>query len=317
MRRFLGLDISTQGATLAILQPDGSCETHALQTPSELNLFVKPNDALVAEWTGAFAKPWLDTALRLTQHTYLYHPRTLHLERKIVGEIDKTDTADARALAKIAHLHTTNPYAYKKYNLTPYAEVQQGYKLRAIAMQAERYTRLLVKVKQVLFAAKLQGADIDLTAVERTIKEAEKHALQELDQAVRETCPRTYEALRNLYPSAKPAILKICAHIHPITRFPSPDALCRYAGLYNFTGQSGTLQKRTKAKPGNKRLRTALYQLALGARGKNSRWRGYYERLRKRGLSERKALNRVMSRMLREVYRAAILAETDGEWRRE
>lgn len=54
--RFVGLDIATNGATLAILQADGNCETHALGSPSDLDLHVQNNDRLTAEWTGVFAR---------------------------------------------------------------------------------------------------------------------------------------------------------------------------------------------------------------------------------------------------------------------
>lgn len=306
--RFVGLDISTTSASLAILRSDGTCELHALQTPAELGLYLHESDLLIAEWSGAFARPWLDQAIEISPQIYLYHPRALKHERHIVGESRKDDDADARALAKLAHLFSQTPYA-PRYKLTPYRQVQEGYRLRAFVMNAERYTRQLVRTKQLLWAANLTGAQIDIQPVEKALQDAEKHALRQLEAEILNTCPEVYRALQRLYPSAYATILKITAYIHPISRFPTPASLVRYAGLYDFKARSGKLIARTPTKPGNKRLRTALYQLALGARGTKSRWRPYYEHLRKRKLSDRKALNRIMTRMLREIHTVASQAE--------
>lgn len=309
--RYAGLDISTKAASLAILH-NGAIEMHILETPTQLALYLHPSDILIAEWSGAFARPWLDQAIQITPGVYLYHPRCLRYERHIVGEAHKTDHADARALAKIAQLHAQNPYA-PRHKLTAYKEVQDGYRLRTFAVNAERYTRQIVKTKQMLWAASLTGAQIDLKAVEKALQSAEKHALARLEEEILQTCPELYHALRALYPNARPTILKITAYIHPISRFPTADALVRYAGLFDFRDKSGKGITRTQAKPGCQRLRTALYQLALGARGTKSRWRAYYEKLRKRKLSDRQALNRIMTRILREIHAVASQASQPAQ----
>lgn len=301
--RYIGIDIATTSATVAIMNDKLQTDIHTLKHPADLKNLLQPNDVVIAEWTGAFARKWLETASKITPSVYIYNPRILHLERQVVGETHKDDASDARALAKLAHLHHTTPYA--PHRLTPYQAVQEGYKLRALAMHAERYTRHATKFKQLLWASKMQGATIDLKAVETALKEAEKTALAELKQAIQQTCPELYETLKALYPRSESAILKICAYLHPIERYPSADALCRYAGLYDFKARSGTTTTRTRAKPGSKQLRTTLYQMALAAPSPRSRWNPYYKRLRSRNLPHKKALLRVMNRILREIYKAA------------
>jgi len=300
--RYIGMDIGKEKTTLAILHSEGHIQLLEIHSPTKLLQILQSSDTIAAEYTGALATKWLDTALQRTNAVYSYRTQGIRADKRVVGNRDKNDQHDATAIAKLLKIQTE----LNSPRFIPYRQVQEAFYLRRIVYEAERYTAETVRAQNLIHNAQATGYQISHPDYLQTLLELEKQAWKRAKEAIKNhplTAP-LYQTILKLYPYSEHTAIKIAAHLAPIERFPNLRALRRYAGLYDQRAISGNSRKKSPLQ-GNKSLRTALYQLAISSAYPKSRWNPLYKRLREAGKSHKQALIRIGTYILNEIWRAA------------
>jgi transposase len=97
---------------------------------------------------------------------------------------------------------------------------------------------------------------------------------------------------------------KVLAEIRNIERFPSPQALAKYAGLCPRERSSGKNRKHTKTKSGNRQLNMAIHRIALSqiSRSGNNEAKGYFQRKISEGKSKSQALCCLKRRLIDIIF---------------
>lgn len=106
------------------------------------------------------------------------------------------------------------------------------------------------------------------------------HSLKEIDRAIKEELAGLSQTLTSV-PGIGPVFAAgIIAEIGEVTRFRSPDALAKYAGLWWPQNQSGELEgtDRKLRKSGNKYLRYYLVEAANSLRVHNEEYQAFYQK---------------------------------------
>lgn len=305
MMRYIGVDISSNSATIAILEGEQTkAAIHTLQKPAHLKHYLNPETAIAAEWTGALAAQWLDEALLHTEHVYIYRTQGIRADKRAVGSHQKTDENDATALARLLKIQSElgSPRFYR------YSDLQEAYRVRRIVYEAERYTREIARAKTLLQNARMTGYEIpEENGYLKTLESIEKQAWKRAEEAIMKSksVSPIYQVIKKLYPYSNHTACKIAVSIAPIERWSSAAALRRYAGLYDQRGYTGKMILRSKGKQGNKTLRTALIQLATPAKYPKNRWNPLYQKMKARGLKGLQISFRIASYMLNEIYQNA------------
>jgi transposase len=302
-RRYIGMDIGKEKCILALIDEAGNIQLRELSSPSQLMRILQPHDMIAAEYTGALATKWLDTALQCTDEVYIYRTQGIRADKRVVGNRDKNEQHDATAIAKLLKIQTE----LASPRFMPYRQLKEVFHLRRIVYEAERFTTETVRAQNLIQNAQATGYQIHHQDYLKTLEELKKQAWKRAEQAIKENpiTAKTLQVIRQLYPSSNSTAIKITVHITPIERFHSKRALRRYAGLYDQHALSGNQRKKAPLQ-GNKQLRTALFQLASGAVSSKSRWNRLYKRLREQGKSHTQALIRIATYMLDEIWRELV-----------
>jgi len=263
--KYIGLDIGANYCAFACVDSFTSAtETGFLRKPDHLPQILTPADHLAAEWTGGIARQWLETALRITPNTYIYHPAQLKADRKHVGEKLKNDFACARAIAKLLQQRETNPHQ-PKYLFVPYALVRESYALRKAIRNARVFDEEIQRIRQIASFAKQALIDFDANRVLNALEESSRQAWRQAEQLITANAEaeRVYLAVKTRFPRAYKAALTLAAHLSPIERFSTANALVRYCGLMPKRYESGSISRPDHSKDGNLVARSALVQLAM------------------------------------------------------
>ena len=263
--KYIGLDIGANYCAFACVLPlTNTTETGYLRKPDQLAQILTPDDHIAAEWTGGIARPWLETALQITPRTYIYHPAQLKADRKHVGEKQKNDFACARAIAKLLQQRTTNPHQ-PKYLVVPYALVRESYALRKAIRNAHVFDEAILRIRQIARFAEQALIDFDANRVINALEESSQQAWRQAELLITANpeANRVYQAIKARFPRAHKAALTLAAHLSPIERFPTANALVRYCGLMPKRFESGSISRPDRSKDGNTVARSALVQLAM------------------------------------------------------
>jgi len=145
--------------------------------------------------------------------------------------------------------------------------------------------KIAKKLKQVakesyrIRASLANSLNLILVSSFRTIR-AYQDSLKEIDKAIRDELNGFSQTLTSV-PGIGPVFAAgIIAEIGEVTRFKSPDALAKYAGLWWPQNQSGDFkgQDRKLRKSGNKYLRYYLVEAANSLRIHNEEYKAFYQK---------------------------------------
>ena len=300
--RYIGLDIG-RITTGAILYPSGAIQQLTLRQPADLAPLIREGDILAAEWTGALAQPWLDTADAAGAITFLYHPRNAKGDRNHVGEPRKDDARDARTIAKLLHQYHEAPH-FAPFTFTPYPTMRAIYQIRDLYTKCNRIARIRSQMLQAL------GQDAPQQALD-ALALAQQQAWATFTQAIANN-PATSTvagAVLKHYPTAHHSACVLAAYIAPLSRFPSFPHLVSYCGLDQRSLRTGFRQRTYRYREGSRQARTALFQL-VSLTATTGRLRPYYDRLRQRGKDHHEAILRCMVAELRRIWRTATQGAT-------
>lgn len=257
---------------------------------------------VVYEPTGAYHRAF---EAALADHLPLVKVNPKHARRfaESLGQLAKTDRADAAVLAQMGTAHALDPDL-------PAAKDRHIIK----ELQVSRTTLVKDKVR-LQNQLEHQSLRCTRTMTRRRLRQIERD-IAELNQAIRvqlETCRKRKRALhliqsiKGIGAVAATAILIEMPEIGGLRK----KAVAALAGLAPITRQSGRWRGHSFIQGGRKPLRDALYMPALVAIRYNPDLKVQYDRMKAAGKPSKVALIAVMRKLL---ILANTLVKEDREW---
>ena len=299
--RSLGVDVAKDELVISI---DGGEPFTIENTPSAIRAWLKTLHApvrLAVESTGAFHLELACQAHQRGHEVFVIDGYRLNRYRESVGGRAKTDTTDARLLARYlrnehADLRPWNPPS------RDYQALQRLLHRRATVVRARtsihQSLREIPELKTTLQAT-LRQLDRTIAAIERRIRDT-------LARAGWHDHARRCQDIEGVGPITAAALVMAFAR----GRFANSDAFIAFLGLDVRIRDSGRKRGQRKlTKQGDGELRRLLYLAAMQAKAKPA-WQHFFQRHLERGLARVQALN-VLARKLARVAFALMKNETD------
>jgi transposase len=299
--RSLGVDVAKDELVISI---DGGDPFTIENTPSAIRAWLKTLHGpvrLAVESTGAFHLELACQAHQRGHEVFVIDGYRLNRYRESVGGRAKTDTTDARLLARYlrnehADLRPWNPPS------RDYQALQRLLHRRATVVRARtsihQSLREIPELKTTLQAT-LRQLDRTIAAIERRIRDT-------LARAGWHDHARRCQDIEGVGPITAAALVMAFAR----GRFANSDAFIAFLGLDVRIRDSGRKRGQRKlTKQGDGELRRLLYLAAMQAKAKPA-WQHFFQRHLERGLARVQALN-VLARKLARVAFALMKNETD------
>jgi transposase len=280
---FAGVDVSKDTLDACLLGPDD--RTRAKAFPNTRAGFA----ALVA-WADRHAAGPVSFCMEATGPysvglaTFLHdagrvvsvaNPARVKAHARACGQGNKTDAADARAIATFGRDRHPRPW------VPPSPEVRQ---LQALVRRRDDLRRMAAAEKNRLDVPDLtRDARRSITRTVRFLATEADRVQAAADALVRSTPALTDDAdlLESVSGIGRQTATTILAELPPVAELPSAESAAAYCGLAPTEFASGkSVRRRTRlSKAGNARLRTALYLPTLTAIRFNPVLKGFYARL--------------------------------------
>jgi transposase len=304
---FAGIDVSKDTLDACLLRPDGTARARpfandrrgyvALLAWADRHAGGRPVHFCL-EATGPYSDglaTFLADAGRLVS---VANPARVRAHARAAGQGNKTDPADARAIAEFARDRRPRPW------IPPSPEVRQ---LQALVRRRDDLRRMAAAEKARLDSPALTPAArrsiarvVRLLTREAERVQAEAEALVQADPALAADC----DLLESIAGVGRQTATTVLAELPPVERLRRAESAAAYAGLAPREFRSGkTVRKRTRmSKAGNVRLRTALYLPTLTAIRFNPLLRGFFDRLVAAGKPRMRAVGACMRKLVMICY---------------
>jgi transposase len=250
------------------------------------------------EATGPYSEAPAAALADAGRHVSVANPARVKAHAAAGGQGNKTDPADARAVAQFAR--DRQPPAWQPP--TPAVRALQG-----LVRRVDDLVEMAAREKGRLASPALTAAA--RRSVERTIRLLEKEAAKvraEADALVAATeALRADRALLETIPGVgRQTATAVLAELPAVDRLPSAASAAAACGLAPRECRSGTsVRKRTRlSKAGNARLRKALYLPTLTAIRFNPVLKGFFERLVKADKPKMQAVGACMRKLVMLCY---------------
>jgi transposase len=246
------------------------------------------------EATGPYSDPPATALADAGRHVSVANPTRVKAHAAAGGQANKTDPADARAIAAFAR--DRNPPAWQP----PAPEVRE---LQGLVRRRDDLREMAAREKTRLDSPALTRAA--RRSIERAVKFLAREAdrLQATADALIAAAP-ALQADRDLLASipgvGAQTASTVLAELPPVERLPSAQSAAAYAGLAPREFRSGaSVRRRTRlAKAGNARLRKALFLPTQTAIRFNPLLRGFFARLVAAGKPKMQAIGACMRKLL-------------------
>jgi transposase len=317
---FVGIDVSKATLDACLLRPDGPAREAAFANDAD------GHAALIAwadrhaggaalhfclEATGPYSEQPATALAEAGRLVSVANPARVKAHAAASGQGNKTDPADARAVAQFAR--DRRPPAWQP----PSPEVRE---LQGLVRRRDDLREMAAREKGRLDSPALTRAA--RKSVERAIKflgreadrvQAQADALIAASPALR----ADRDLLASIPGVGAQTASTVLAELPAVDRLPSAQSAAAAAGLAPREFRSGvSVRKRTRlSKAGNARLRKALYLPTLTAIRFNPLLKGFFERLVEAGKPKMQAVGACMRKLVMICY--GVLknrAPFDPEW---
>jgi transposase len=304
---FAGIDVSKDTLDAGLLGPDG--RTRGRQFANAAAGFaallvwadrLAPGGVIhfCLEATGPYSEgiaAHLHAAGRLVS---VANPARVKAYMKACGQANKTDPADARAIA--AFCRDRRPRLW----VPPSPAVRQ---VQALVRRRDDLRRMAAAEKTRLDAPDLTPAARRSIARSVRFLSREAERVQAEAEAVIAAAPELaadLALLESVKGVGRQTATTILAELPAVDQLPSAESAAAYCGLAPAEFQSGkSVRKHTRlSKAGNARLRTALYLPTLTAVRFNPVLKGFFERLVAAGKPRMQAVGACMRKLLMICY---------------
>jgi transposase len=304
---FVGIDVSKDTLDACLLLPQGK-QRHASFAND-----ARGHAALIAwadrqavglalhfclEATGPYSEAPADALANAGRRVSVANPARVKAHAAASGQGNKTDPADARAIASFARDRCPPPWQ------PPAPEVRQ---LQGLVRRVDDLVEMAARQKGRLASPALTKAA--RRSVERTIRLLEKEAAKvraEADALVGAAEPlrADRELLETIPGVGRQTATTIPAELPAVERLPSAESAAAACGLAPREYRSGSsVKRRTRlSKAGNARLRKALYLPTLTAIRFNRLLKEFFDRLVAAGKPKMQAVGACMRKLVMLCY---------------
>jgi transposase len=304
---FVGVDVSKATLDACLLRPNGPARTAAFpNTASGHAALIAWADRSAGgadlhfclEATGPYSDPPATALANAGRLVSVANPTRVKAHAAASGQGNKTDPADARAIAEFAR--DRRPPAWRP----PTPEVRT---LQGLVRRRDDLREMAAREKARLDSPALTPAA--RKSVERTIRFLGREAdrVQAEADALIAACP-ALKADRDLLASipgvGTQTAATVLAELPAIDRLPSAQSAAAAAGLAPREFRSGSsVRRRTRlSKAGNARLRKALFLPTQTAVRFNPRLKGFFRRLVAAGKPKMQAIGACMRKLVMICY---------------
>jgi transposase len=304
---FVGIDVSKLTLDACLLAPDGKSRAKAFANdPAGHAALAAWADRHAAgapvhfcmEATGPYSEAPAAALADAGRLVSVANPNRVKAHARAAGQGNKTDPADARAIAEFARDRTPPPWQ------PPTPEVRE---LQGLVRRRDDLRGMAAREKARLDSPALTAAA--RASVERTVAflvaEADRvQARADALIAASEGLKADRDLLASIPGVGSQTASTVLAELPPVGRLPSAQSAAAYAGLAPREFRSGTsVRKRTRlSKAGNARLRKALYLPTLTAVRFNPLLGAFYERLVAAGKPKMRAVGACMRKLIMICY---------------
>lgn len=250
----------------------------------------QPAALIVVEATGGYEIPLIAALAEAGLPVVRINPRQLRSFATAVGELAKTDTIDARMIARFAHDVRPGvrplPTKEQRFFAALAARRRQLVALRTAELNRRKKTcqpQLVTSIDAVLAVLQEQIALLDKQLAE--LIATDEH-WQQRDQILQSV----------------PGVAAVTSHVLladlPELGQLEHKPLAKLVGLAPLNRDSGKLRGRRTIVAGRRTVRTALYMAALSATRFNPQVRQFYQRLRQAGKPFKVAIAACMRKLL-------------------
>lgn len=280
------LDVAGHGVENVVTFENSAAGIDALLA----HLGVQPAALIVVEATGGYQTPVVIALAEAGLPVAQINPRQLRSFATATGELAKTDSLDARLIARFGH------------DLQPAVRILPTEKQRLFADLAGRRRQLLAhrsaeqNRRQQTSRAKLQAS---IEAVLAVLNEQIEALEEELAQLIAnddqwQHRDRLLQSVPGVGPITSQALI---ADLPELGRLP-PKALAKLAGLAPLNRDSGKFRGRRGIAGGRSSVRAALFMATLTAKKWNPAIRAFYQRLTQAGKPYKVAMTACMHKLL-------------------
>jgi transposase len=304
---FAGIDVSKDALDADLLGPDGRTRPKrfansaagfaALRAWAERHAGGGTVHSCM-EATGPYSVGLAEYLYAAGLRVSVANPARVKAHAKACGQANKTDRADARAIATFARDRNPRPW------VPPSPAVRQ---LQALVRRRDDLRRMAAAEKTRLDAPDLTPAA--RRSLARTVKFLAREAdgVQAEAEAVIAATPdlaADCELLESVKGIGRQTAAAVLAELPPVEHLPSAQSAAAYCGLAPSEFTSGkSVRKRTRlSKAGNARLRTALYLPTLTAIRFNPVLKAFFARLVKAGKPRMQAVGACMRKLVMICY---------------
>lgn len=217
----------------------------------------------------------------------------------------KNDKADARQIARYGYLHREELSLYKLpsknliklKSLLTLRDRMVGQRAGYLSSQKEYGTFFVKKDNKELFTihqSMIAALDKQITKVEQQIEQ-----LIHSDEKLKEC----YELMQSIRGIGKIISSYMLVHTQAFTSFDTWRQFAAYCGIAPYENRSGTfIGKTTVNHLANKKVKSLLHIIAMGAIQCNQEMKTYYERRLQEGKTKMSSLNMVRNKMLSRIF---------------
>ena len=308
---FVGIDVSKDTLDACLLLPGGKERLAAFGNDPRGHVALlawadRHTAGVVAEGglhfcleaTGPYSEAPADALAAAGRRVSVANPARVKAHAAAAGQGNKTDPADARAIAQFARDRCPPPWQ------PPTPEVRE---LQALVRRADDLVEMAARDKGRLASPALTKAA--RRSVERTVRLLEKEAQKVRAQAdaLIAASPALHadrELLETIAGVGRQTATTVLAELPAVERLPSAESAAAACGLAPREFRSGSsVRKRTRlSKAGNARLRKALYLPTLTAIRFNPLLKGFFERLVAAGKPKMQAVGACMRKLVMLCY---------------
>jgi transposase len=301
---WIGCDISKSWIDACALGDGRLCELRVSNDASGIRKLLKwalgfgEIDALGMESTGGYELDLAVTALGAGIRVSVENPRRIRDFARAMGYLNKTDRADARAIAEYLERIGASPWRLSDPLL------------RELSLLTRHRVFLLGQLGRA--QNRLEHASSLPDCVVKQLREQESQLQKQLEQidearrnlvAASESLAKEKEALTRIVGIGETTAMLVLAEAGDVESFANAGAYAAYAGLNPVRRESGSWRGRTTiSKVGSALLRSGLFLAASVASRHNPILKAFRERLIERGKTKMQALVACMRKLLMICY---------------
>jgi transposase len=292
-RRFLGCDV---GKSQVVVFDSLTAQIRTLpNTPEALTAWARTLDEaclIVCESTGGHEAALLQAALVAERPAHRADARKVKAFIRSYGTLGKSDTIDARALARYGAERQASLHRWRAPDASRARLQQLLLARRDLIAQRQACTNRLQAVGAEAIAQYLEPVVARIADSIRALDEAIARIIRET--AALKEAAQALVTIKGIGPTTAAALLGLMPEIGLVGR----KQAAALAGLAPHPNQSGTADRYRPIRGGRPELRRALFMAALVAARHNPQLRDFHQRLREAGKKPIVAVTAVMRKLI-------------------